>query len=654
MWIKKHRKTYLIIEIVFLFLLPTILFFVGIFKLDKVGQIIVSVLYTLAIIGMAIFLLVRLSNYLKNSAVAKNTLNYFIQSEIGQYNVGFISFLNNGKIILTSNFIESRFGKKIIGENIANVFNVKEWTINNQDFKFSKDNFEYEVHVSFDKNLVVIKDITTQTNLLNDYKRQRIVFGELSVDNINLYQVLLSQEEVFKLYAGVINVLDDLAKKYNLIYRQYENGRFFLISNQETLEIFEKDNFSFFSNIKNKLFVKDVSVTLSAGFAYGIYKHETLDQMAKEALLQSQTRGGDQITIITKNEKPRYYGSSSEIDVNLSRTNVNFIAKQLDKKLKSKQIEKVIIYGHKNADLDALGSTMGIYALAKGHDKQPFIQNETFDETTSRLIKNLTKEQQEIFISPKEAQMIQDEKTLVVICDTADENRIENPVPFKNIKKENIIVIDHHRIGKNPDFAFRENLYIDSSASSASEIVTEIISLSNNKDLINEEVAQFLLNGIYLDTNTFQKQTSAKTFAASSLLQEWGAKIIKSVNILKMDEGIYLKVKELLANIQEVKPGYYMAYKDIEASTDIISIAADEILRVNGRKAAFVVAKLPGTKLCKMSARGINTNVQIIAEYVGGGGHFGAAAAESNEDIELFVDNIKQAIVSVKDESYIN
>nr|WP_237076632.1 DHHA1 domain-containing protein [Mycoplasma phocoeninasale] len=113
-------------------------------------------------------------------------------------------------------------------------------------------------------------------------------------------------------------------------------------------------------------------------------------------------------------------------------------------------------------------------------------------------------------------------------------------------------------------------------------------------------------------------------------------------------------VQELLENLQEVKSGYYLAYKNIEASTDMISIATDEILRVNGRKAAFVVAKLPGVKKYKMSARGNGVNVQLIAELVGGGGHFGTAAAESSESMELFIDNIKQAIVSVKDESNIN
>ncbi|QJG66481.1 hypothetical protein HGG64_02065 [Mycoplasma phocoeninasale] len=652
---KNRKKIHLILQIIFLFLLPSILFYVVIFKLSDIGQIIAAILYTVYIIGLGSYLAVTMTRYLKNIAVSQSSLNYYIQREISQYGVGAIVFMNTGKIIWISDMIKNNFGKKIISKNIKEIFKVDEWRADNLDFSFSYNDIQYEVHVSLEHNIVILKDITMQTNLLNDYRLQRIVFGELNIDNINLYQNSLSQEQLFKLYSSVVNLLDDLSKKYNLIYRQYENGRFFIITNQETLEKFEQLNFEFFNELKQRENLKDdITVTVSAGFSYGIYKYDLLDQMAKEALLQSQTRGGDQVTILTKDEKPRHYGSSSEIDVNLSRTNVKFMAKNLLLKLKSKMIQKVIIYGHKNADLDAFGSCYAIYTLAKTFNKKAYIQNQTFDDTTTRIFERLDKEEQNDFISPKDATALNDDKTLVVLCDTSDETRIENINAFNGVKRENILVIDHHRIGKNQNFAIHENFYVDSSASSASEIVTEMIAISNNHDKINTKVAQHLLDGIYLDTNTFQKQTTAKTFIAASLLQEWGAKIIHSVNTLKMNEKMFNVVQELLENLQEVKSGYYLAYKNIEASTDMISIATDEILRVNGRKAAFVVAKLPGVKKYKMSARGNGVNVQLIAELVGGGGHFGTAAAESSESMELFIDNIKQAIVSVKDESNIN
>ncbi|BDX52902.1 DHH family phosphoesterase [Metamycoplasma equirhinis] len=656
---KDKFKLRIILEVIFLFILPSILFYTLILlpqiPIKNSIRLTLSIVFMVYIICLGIYSWISLNSYLKKVTIARNSLNFYIQREIGQYGVGAISFLDTGKIVWMSSFVESRFTTNILGKNIKEVFGINEWNNNNLEFNFKKEHYEYETHISFEHNLVLIKDISIQVNLLNDYKRQRCVFGELSIDNMNIYQATLSQEEIFKLYAVVINRLDDLSKKTNIIYRQYENGRFFLILNQEILEQLETRRFHDFELLKNKQIIKGVNITVSIGFSYGLYKFSVLEQLAKEALIQSQARGGDQITVMTQNEKPRHYGSSSEIEINLSRTNVNYLAKNLIAKLKSNRIRKVIVYGHKDADLDALGSAYGIYSLAKSYGKEAYIQNKTFDQTTKIAMKGIVKGEKNIlFISPKEATNLNDGSTLVVLCDTSDEMRIENSNAFLNIIKENIFVIDHHRIARNPSYAIHENSYVDSSASSASEIVTEIIAITNNKDRINSKVAQALLDGIYLDTNNFQKQTTSKTFAAASILQEWGAKINLSVNALKMNEEMFECVQKLTETISEVTDGYYLAYQDMEVPIDIISIAANEILRVNGRKAAFVVAKLPNSKKYKLSARGVETNVQRIAELVGGGGHFNTAAAETEESLDTFIGNIKQAIVSVKNESNIN
>ncbi|MBN4089212.1 DHH family phosphoesterase [Mycoplasma enhydrae] len=649
---EKREVILLILKVLLLFVLPTIIFFIGIFRFPENAKIAIIVIYSVLIIALGAYLIFIIKRYLKDMSLSNKTLNQYIQNEVSQYGIGTIIFLNNGRIVWATDFVLKRFGKKIIGKNIKSVFGVNEIDSIQRNFKHKKDEYQYDVHVSFEKNVISIKDITVQENLLSNYMSQRVVFGELHIDNISLYQVILSQEEMYKIYSKLGVWFDDIAKKYDIIYHQYDNGRFFVLTTSETLSLFEKNGFQDFLELSNKKIHKNLNLTLSGGFAYGIFKFETLDKLSKDALLQSKTRGGNQITVLTKNEKPRFYGSTSEIDINMSRTNVAYITNILMNKLKSEEINKVIVYGHKFADLDALGSAWGIYCLAKGFKKQAYIQNKTFDETTRRVYNRLSGNEKQVFISPEDATSLNDKNTLVVICDTSDETRIENIQAFSKIEKENIIVIDHHRIGLNPEYAFRENLYIDSSSSSASEIVTEIVALSNNKDKIDEKAAQHLLNGIYLDTNNFQKQTSSKTFLAASLLQSWGAKISISVESLKMNDEIHEKIKKLLANLAEVKPGYFLAYNDnITVSSDIISMAADEILRVSDRKAAFVVGKLDSNR-CKMSARGIKTNVQVIAEIVNGGGHFGSAAAETDEDMELFVDNIKQAIVSVKNESY--
>ncbi|ENY68509.1 DHH family phosphoesterase [Metamycoplasma auris 15026] len=643
----KKRLAIFVIKILAFFIIPTIIFFAGIFVLPSKWRIPIVAIYSFLIVALGIYSAFIIKKFLKESLFINRTLSQYIQNEISESGTGIFIFLNSGEIIWATTFILSRFGSSIIGKNINEIFSVKDWNESNYDFAFKKENYEYSIHVNFEKNIVIVKDVTFQTNLLNDYKKQSIVLGELHIDNINLYQVSLPQEDLYKIYSNLALLFDEISKKYNIVYHQYENGQFFIITNKETLDQFEKDNFDVFRDLNVKNLSKQISITLSGGFAYGIYKFSVLDELAKEAILQSKTRGGDQITVLTKNESPRFYGSISEIDVDMSRTNVSYIAKILISKLKSKNITKVIVYGHKNADLDALGSSWAIYKLAKEFGKDAFIQNKTFDETTQKSYNALSPIDKQAFISPSEATSMNDAQTLVVICDTSVENRIENKNAFKNIEKENIIILDHHRLSTNPDFIYKENLYIDSLASSASEIVTEIIAITNNNDKIDNETAQRLLDGIYLDTNNFQKQTSSKTFSAAALLEKWGAKISISVNNLKINEEVFSQVFELLENLEEVKPGYFLAYKDIKVSPDVISIAAEEILRVNGRKAAFVIGGLVGQKKYKLSARGINTNVQLIAEAVNGGGHFSSAAAESDEKIEVFVDNLRQAIVSV-------
>lgn len=249
-------------------------------------------------------------------------------------------------------------------------------------------------------------------------------------------------------------------------------------------------------------------------------------------------------------------------------------------------------------------------------------------------------------------------KTLVVFVDIADPNRTDNPNAIDDVHRENIFVFDHHRLARSIEFAPKTNCYVETSSSSASEIVTEIISFLEYKVLISKTCAQLLLNGIYLDTIQFSKSVTPRTYEAASWLEAKGASSLKSGELLKIDEDTEEKIKKILANTLEIKEGYYLAYSDIEATNDVISIAANEILKIKGRIASFVVAKLEGTNTYKLSARGIETNVQIICEAVGGGGHFSTAAATSEEDLEIFVDNIKFAITTsgrqINNESNIN
>ncbi|MEE3928192.1 DHH family phosphoesterase [Mycoplasmopsis ciconiae] len=594
--------------------------------------------------------------------MVKNSFNSFIEDIITNNNFGIITYDNDQKIIWVSSFIKHNLNNDPIGLNVKEFF---ENYIKNADDLLTKVSFQfnyksnyYEAQVWPLKNTISIRDITGEMNIIKESNEQKIVIGEIEIDNYQLYQSILSEEQLFNINKQVINKIEKCAQEqgYNLIYRQYTNGKFIVICNEKTLELLQEQEFKNMLNFDDTTtFGDQYQLSVSIGFAKGwLSLNDKIDQ-AKKALLQSKNRGGDQVTIFSNTSAPIYYGSTSVIMSDNSRTQIKLISNLLETKLKSKDVSKVIIYGHNYCDLDSLGSAYALWKIAKNYNKKAYICNITFDTTTEKVIQKYNLRKTDMFIRPFQANKITDLNTVVIFVDNSAISRTDNPEAINNAKNENIFIFDHHRVGSSVDFCPRSNRYIDPNASSACEIITEIITFMEGKNEIDSTTAQMLMNGIYLDTGQFTKSITPRAFSAASWLESKGARGAISTEILKIDEKTSNLVNELLENIHEVKKGYFLAYKDIEVSNDTISIAADEILKISGRVAGFVVAKQAGTNNYKLSARGIKTNVQIICEAVGGGGHFGTAAAVTNEPLDIFIDNIKQAIVgSHKNESNIN
>ncbi|QSF13582.1 DHH family phosphoesterase [Mycoplasma sp. Mirounga ES2805-ORL] len=626
-----------------------------------------TIFYALGTIGIIISLIITgffafssLKSYHELQLSTKSSFNSFTDEMIADNLIGTLIYNNNNDIVYLSKFLEDRFGKKIIGQKTNHFFQMLDHKFEEGQlvFEIEYKGSVYQVKHWEDKNTFVFKDYTFEKNVVDLYNNELNVLAEMEIDNYQLYQSTLYEEQVFNLNKVVIETLDKLVSKYNFFYRQYNtNGKFFAITNKESLDLMIQDKFKFFNDIHNAIKktskTDKIFVSISAGFATGTKNLYKKMELAKNALLQAQSRGGDQVAIFSTNEPPRYFGSSREILPRIDRTRIKVIADLIEKKLSNKKIENVIVYGHANADLDAIGSALGVVAIAKKFNKNAYICSSTQDNTTKKAIAAWP-ELKNTFIKGTQASKLTSDKSLVFFVDNSNPKRTDNPDALINAKGENIFIIDHHRLGAPADFCPKINKIIDPSASSASELVTEIMIFMNSKIEVDQKTSQMLLNGIYLDTLQFQKHVTSKTFETASWLQARGADPAISTNSLKVDSDTYEKVTEILNEIQEIKPGFYLAYKDIPLGDDIISIAAEEILKIDGRVASFVVARQEKGDGYKLSARGLNTNVQLIAEAVGGGGHFGTAAATTKENLEDFIDNIKQAIVSVKNENNFN
>ncbi|MGZ9413959.1 GGDEF domain-containing protein [Mycoplasma sp. AC157] len=661
---------YFSINVFYLILFAVI--FIVLYQINLISKFLLFGFFVFWLIVATISLCWLLWVFLHKSSKIQSSLYEYINDVVEENNLGLVLHTTNGKIIWVSSFIEKRFSKKWIGKNIDDVLKNKvkanEENLVGDGSTFSEDGYTYAIKKYRDKNAISIRDITLYDNLLKSYEKDKVVIGEIEIDNFQLLLSTLGEEDFFKVKTSVINLLDELSKNYNFSYRQYIEGKFWVVTSYETFAKLKAKNFSMFNemvvNLNNSSYEAKQEVTLSVGFVHGTNEISKLNQIAKDAIIYSKTRGGNQITTIKYGSRPVVYGSNSEISSNSSRSELNFVSKKMLAVLENPEVENIILYGHKYADLDAVGSAFGLgqflinYAKTKFNlEKKMYIQNVTFDSTTTHFLEtNSQYIDKKIFIKPSTASKYTNKNTMIIIVDTAEATRIENQNAFNTADPKKIFIFDHHRVvsGK-PEFLSKGNDYIETTASSSSEIVTEVIALNSDGEnrIISPFSAQMLLNGIYMDTNQFKKSTTMKTFNAASILTRWGAQSAKSIETLKISEEIFNIINKITRNVEEVKPGFLLAYTAEEIDLDVVSMAADFMLNIQGRKATFVVAKVVGKDRFKMSARGINnTNVQIIAETVGGGGHFSAAAAESTtETLEEFVDNIRQAIVSVKNES---
>ncbi|XP_023226560.1 uncharacterized protein LOC111627221 [Centruroides sculpturatus] len=580
-----------------------------------------------------------------------NSYEFYVDDLINTTGVGVIIFSKDGEIIWVSRFVDERFEKTLIGQdlNVLGEDFAEKLQSGKDKFRFEANALVYEAQVNAHNRTIVVKDVTTEQNLLRAYRDEKVVFGELEIDNYQQLQGVLPEDELYRVQTIVLKMLDQLVNRYNIIYRQYVHGKYILVCNESVLEEFKRQEFSFLDEVRNENVMNGVRLTISIGFGAGSAQQKELLELAKDGLLQAQSRGGDQVAVEYSNLKPRYFGAKTEIAAPSSRVKIKQITSMIEEKVRQASVRNVIIYGHIDADLDAIGAAFGVYELLKNIGKPIYIQNKIYDKTVEKVLDDFfERDELEIFITPARAQKLTSRGTVIFIVDTAEISRIENPRAFDKANLSNVYVIDHHRASQLPNEIPIENIYIDTFASSTSEIVTEMLIFSRYAVKPSKNSVQLMLNGIYLDTKQFQKSISSKTFDAASWLEKHGAQSQIASEILKIPSKYSMLVNAILSELREVKEGYFLAAYDGEVPDDIVSLAADEILRTQGRKAAFVIAKTPGKKVWKLSARGINTNVQTIAEQVGGGGHFGASAAQSTEPLNVFLDNVIQAIVSRK------
>lgn len=474
-------------------------------------------------------------------------------------------------------------------------------------------------------NLTLV-DISKQFELEEKLDHNETVIGMLFLDNYEDVMESLAEDRQPLLSAIVDRKLTQFAADANGVMRKLQKDRYILLLSKGNLEALKEKKFDIMNTIREINVGEHIPVTMSMGIGIGGGSLDDAMQSAKAALDLALGRGGDQV-LIKEGEKYLFYGAKAgEVGRN-GRIRARVKADALWELMGASS--SIMVMGHRNADLDSLGSSMGVCAIARAMGKKcHIVMNEV--STGIKCISGQMAEDeyyQTAFIKEKDAGREMDDKTLVIVVDTHRIGMVEAPSVLEAAKK--IVVFDHHRKSTQDFIEQAVLLYHEPYASSTSELITEMIQHIGKKIRLRSIEADALLAGITVDTKNFAVKTGAITFEAAGFLRRNGADSIRVRMLFQNDIDSY-KAKATAVKDAELYLGSIalsVCPANAENSTLTAAQAADDLMNVSGVKASFVCCKVGD--MVYVSARSFgDVNVQRIMEKLGGGGHFTVSGAQ--------------------------
>ena len=496
--------------------------------------------------------------------------------------------------------------------------------------------------------LLYFIDTTELVNLKKTYDDEKTVVGVFIIDN---YDDLMQSTEDTKrpqMIVEIENKINNWTAYANGIVKKYERDKYLFIFENKYLKNFQEKKFDILDSVKEVNVGNTIPVTLSIGIGKG--ESSLLDKFrhANAALDIALGRGGDQVVIKDGEEISFYGGKTREIEKR-NRVKAREIAIALRELID--QASEVIIMGHKNCDIDCLGSALGIYSIATRREKKAYIvlnkSNSNIDCMVSKIESD--KDYEGLFISTGEALEKINKKTLLVIVDTHKPSFTEAPDLIKYT--EQIVVIDHHRRGV--DYLQNAVLtYQETYASSTCELVTEILQYVEEKIKLAPIEAEALYAGIVVDTKNFTFKTGVRTFEAAAFLRRQGVDTVMVKQMFQNDLTTYTHISNTVKDAQIYNENIAISAcpPDIKNATVIAAQAADQLVNLRGIKAAFVLCNID--EGISISGRSLgDINVQIIMEKLGGGGHLTFAGTQlQGVSTEEAIEKLKKSIDEYKEE----
>ncbi len=492
-------------------------------------------------------------------------------------------------------------------------------------------------------------DVTVVNRLTQENHDQKLVAGLIYIDNYD--EIFESLEEVR--HSLLVALVDRKINKYmanvDAIVKSLEKDKYMFVMPQKYLDQLKKNKFALLDEVKAINIGNDLPLTLSISLGTDYKSFIENFEAARSAMELALGRGGDQ-AVIKSADRITYFGGKSQGTEKSTRVKARVKTLAFKELLETK--ERVIIMAHRNPDMDAFGSGIGIYKMVSALGKEAHIVVNEVSSAISPIYGNFTSSNVypgDMIINNDQALGLVDDDTVVVVTDVNNPTLTECEELLAYAKS--IVVFDHHRQTKDV-IANATLSYIEPFASSACEMIAEMLQYMDEKIKLRPTEADAMYAGILIDTDNFLTKTGVRTFEAAAFLKRSGADVMRVRKMFRTDIATYRQKAEGVSHAEMVLDAFAISIITPEDGPEspvvLTAKIANEMLNIAGVRASFVIAQMGND--VRISARAIDdVNVQIIMERMGGGGHANIAAAQFEN---ASADDIKEELIELLNEMY--
>ena len=493
-------------------------------------------------------------------------------------------------------------------------------------------------------------DETALKIALREVDNQSLAVALIYLDNYD--EALESVEEVRR--SLLIALIDRKVNKYiaslDGICKKLEKDKYFVIMRKESAIQLQENRFDLLEDVKTVNIGNEMAVTISIGMGLDGLSYTQNYEFARNAIDIALGRGGDQ-AVVKMPVNVAYYGGKSQQVEKSTRVKARVKAQALKEIITVK--DEVYVMGHRLGDVDSFGASVGIYRVAKALAKKAHIVLNSVTSSMQPMVemfRNNDEYEDDMIINNAQALEMVGSNTVLVVVDVNKPSITECPELLKRCKS--VVVLDHHRQGAE----IIENAtlsYIEAYASSACEMVSEILQYISDNLRLRPEEADCMYSGIMIDTNNFMTKTGVRTFEAAAFLRRNGADVTRVRKLFRDDAAEYKAKADAVSQAEIYRDAFAISVctgEDVASPTVVGAQAANELLNIKGIKASFILTPYNG--IIYISARSIDeVNVQVIMERMGGGGHLNIAGAQiENGSIEEGIVGIKRTLDAMIEE----